>query len=634
MMNSGKLTDNGTGSSGMFDVVNTVTVSGTIAAGETVTATGIANTNANISAASGLVNNGTIVLDCQTGASSGSATLSGGPVTNNGTVDSQVECSNTHNLLQASVTNAASGTIEVKSGELEQDTGTTTTNDGDVIIDAAGNLNLDVSTAAFDEAATATLTFDISGTMAFGTINFSGGSTFTFNGGTADPVLQGGFAPAIGTEFDVITFNGATKPAGTFTTILNAFTGDYAHSTFIGLVRAGGQSTTTLASSANPSIVGQTVTFTATVGGASGAPTGMVMFFDNGTQIGTGTLSGGVATVQTSSLTVGTHTITAHYGGDGTYASSMGTLSPNQVVNNKTSTTTALASSSNPSTTGQQVTFTATVASVPNGGTAAFTDGGAAIPGCTTVTVSTSNGTATCQVTYNAAGSHTIQVTFSGNPTFAGSQSTMLTQVVNSAAPPPTDTLTVKRAGTGAGTVSSSPTGISCPQTCAHAFGSGQTVTLTASASGESAFAGWSGGGCSGTGACTVTLRAAQIVTATFTQLIGGEQLFCGAQHRGKCLGIKLKTLFTGPGNAVWQFGLYNPSPGGGSKFLVLGTITKHVNQSGSVTITFSLQSTRVARLVAKGLKQHLTALRVLTTFTSNTGRRTRLIRVLNVPLG
>jgi hypothetical protein len=36
--------------------------------------------------------------------------------------------------------------------------------------------------------------------------------------------------------------------------------------------------------------------------------------------------------------------------------------------------------------------------------------------------------------------------------------------------------------------------------------------------------------------------------------------LFCGVQHRGKCTGIMVKTAFTGPGNAVWQFGACNPS--------------------------------------------------------------------------
>lgn len=78
-------------------------------------------------------------------------------------------------------------------------------------------------------------------------------------------------------------------------------------------------------------------------------------------------------------------------------------------------------------------------------------------------------------------------------------------------------TLTVVRSGTGAGTVTSGPAGITCGGDCTEAYLHGATVTLTAVAAGTSTFAGWSGGGCSGTDACTVTMNAATTVTATFT---------------------------------------------------------------------------------------------------------------------
>lgn len=76
--------------------------------------------------------------------------------------------------------------------------------------------------------------------------------------------------------------------------------------------------------------------------------------------------------------------------------------------------------------------------------------------------------------------------------------------------------LTVSPAGTGTGTVTSSPAGISCGSTCLASFTSGASVTLTAAADPGSTFAGWSGGGCSGTGTCTLTMSAAATVTATF----------------------------------------------------------------------------------------------------------------------
>ncbi len=77
------------------------------------------------------------------------------------------------------------------------------------------------------------------------------------------------------------------------------------------------------------------------------------------------------------------------------------------------------------------------------------------------------------------------------------------------------DSLTVKKSGTGSGTVTSSPAGVSCGSTCIASYAGGTRVSLTATAASGSTFAGWSGA-CSGTGACTVALSAAQTVTASF----------------------------------------------------------------------------------------------------------------------
>jgi hypothetical protein len=77
-------------------------------------------------------------------------------------------------------------------------------------------------------------------------------------------------------------------------------------------------------------------------------------------------------------------------------------------------------------------------------------------------------------------------------------------------------TLTVTKAGAGSGTVSSSPAGISCGAVCSAPFVSPSTVTLTATADSGSGFTGWSGGGCSGTGACVMNFSGTTTVTATF----------------------------------------------------------------------------------------------------------------------
>ncbi len=79
--------------------------------------------------------------------------------------------------------------------------------------------------------------------------------------------------------------------------------------------------------------------------------------------------------------------------------------------------------------------------------------------------------------------------------------------------------LTVARAGTGSGTVTSEPAGINCAVECTAEYEEGTEVTLTATADEGSTFAGWSGGGCSGAGACEVTMSEAKEVTAEFAEV-------------------------------------------------------------------------------------------------------------------
>src|SRR5206468_2030592 len=79
-----------------------------------------------------------------------------------------------------------------------------------------------------------------------------------------------------------------------------------------------------------------------------------------------------------------------------------------------------------------------------------------------------------------------------------------------------TFTLTVSKAGTSDGTVTSTPAGITCGPSCAGTYASGTAVTLTAAPAANAIFTGWSGGSCAGTGSCSVTLTNAITVTATF----------------------------------------------------------------------------------------------------------------------
>ncbi len=190
---------------------------------------------------------------------------------------------------------------------------------------------------------------------------------------------------------------------------------------------------TLLISSANPSSFGQSVVLTATVTSVGGTPTqGSVTFRDGANIIGTATLnSGGQASLTTSTLTAGSHSITAEYGGDSNFA---GSTSPPliQTVNPAvSSTTTSLSSSLNPSTFGQPVTFTSTVSG--SGGTPtgilSFLDltsvlGSAPLDG---------NGQASLTVSNLGAASHSITATYGGDSSFTGSTSAVLNQTVNQA---------------------------------------------------------------------------------------------------------------------------------------------------------------------------------------------------------
>jgi hypothetical protein len=110
-----------------------------------------------------------------------------------------------------------------------------------------------------------------------------------------------------------------------------------------------------------------------------------------------------------------------------------------------------------------------------------------------------------------------IGILIGGEDVAGSSETTTIDNVILSGgAPLPLHTLTLLRAGTGAGTVTSSPAGIDCGPTCSKGFVAGAPVTLTATPSSGSTFAGWSGGGCTGTGTCQVTLSADREVTAIF----------------------------------------------------------------------------------------------------------------------
>jgi hypothetical protein len=192
--------------------------------------------------------------------------------------------------------------------------------------------------------------------------------------------------------------------------------------------------TVTLASSVNPSSPDQPVTFSATV--HAGA-TGLVTFLDGTTILGTGTISAaGVASFTTSTLAIGSHPITASFGGDSAYSAATSAVLTEVVGKIPTVTTIAASGAAQLLHTG--VTFTANVtAPSPNAtGTVTFMEG-TTILGTATLSANggvvvtlTTNANAAFATTGLVTGSHQIVAVYSGDNTFAPSTSAPVPNIV------------------------------------------------------------------------------------------------------------------------------------------------------------------------------------------------------------
>ena len=185
---------------------------------------------------------------------------------------------------------------------------------------------------------------------------------------------------------------------------------------------------TTLASSLNPSIYGKTVTFTAAVSSAAGTPTGAVIFTDasTSTTLGSATLVSGSASLSTSSLAASSHSITATYQGSASFSAST-SIPLGQIVNAAT-TTISLASSLNPAGTNQAVTFTATVTSQYGSaatGSVTFYSGSQTLG-----TASLSGNAASLTSSFSTPGTYSISAKYNGDGNNVGSTSSSLSQVI------------------------------------------------------------------------------------------------------------------------------------------------------------------------------------------------------------
>ncbi|MGD0460909.1 MAG: Ig-like domain repeat protein [Tepidisphaeraceae bacterium] len=269
-----------------------------------------------------------------------------------------------------------------------------------------------------------TATVNSSGGTPGGTVTFEDGSTLI---GTAD--INATTQQAIG-------FTGSLTLGPHNITAIYSGSSDFATSTSAVVTETVNPddmaTTTSLVVAPNPIVPGQVVGLTATVTATSGIPTGIVSFFDGSTLIGTVAIN--TTTQQaigyTASLTAGTHSITASYGGATGFTTSTSPVM-SLVVNNNLSTTTALVASSSPITKGQVLALTATVtaASGAPSGTVTFNDGSTLIG---TVAVDPTTQEAVGFTSSLTAGTHNITASYGGAAGFATSASPVVSLVVNS----------------------------------------------------------------------------------------------------------------------------------------------------------------------------------------------------------
>lgn len=161
-----------------------------------------------------------------------------------------------------------------------------------------------------------------------------------------------------------------------------------------------------------------------------------------------------------------------------------------------------------------------------------------------------------------------------------------------------TGTLTIAKTGYGSGLVTSNSGGINCGTTCT---GTDTSLTLTATPDAGSIFTGWSGGGCAGTGTCTIVMSSDATVTAMFDTILPwvtvnpvanpsktSTQTLTGTMKAGSTVTLSANTAaafgaLTYPTSTSWQCVVNNLAVGANTI-----TVTAN-NQFGSKQANLSL---------------------------------------------
>jgi len=234
------------------------------------------------------------------------------------------------------------------------------------------------------------------------------------------------------TNTGTFTFSISTLVIGTHT-LTAQYAGDTnnspATSNAITIAVQQAASSTSLTASANPSTLGQNLTLTAVVTSSGVNIMGSISFHDGATAIGSAALNAnGTATLTTGSLSFGPHTLTAVYSGDTNHTTSISAALSEQIVQ---AAGVVLTSSLNPSISGTNVVFTATLSGVGSlipTGSVTFSDGANALA---TVQLG-ATGAGSLQTAALTVGSHAITVSYSGDSNYAVVSSSLI-QTVQSA---------------------------------------------------------------------------------------------------------------------------------------------------------------------------------------------------------
>jgi trimeric autotransporter adhesin len=376
---------------------------------------------------------GTVILSA-TDTNTGATTVDGGTLLVNGSL--------------------ASSAVTVNTGATLGGTGTVAAIDdlGGIVQAGSNGVGILTDKGALSLATGSTVSTSLNGaTAGTGYGQFDVGGPTTIAGTTLKVSL--GFTPTLNETFTLLKNTSGSAITGTFTglaegatTTVNGFAlkisyvGGAGHDIVLTNTTAPNTTSTALTASSTSISFGQSVTLTATVTStAGGTPTGSVQFFAGTTSLGTVNLSGDVATLATTSLPVGSDSVTAVYSGAPGFPAS---TSPSKVVSvSRATSTTTVTGTPNPAVFGQTVTLTATVASGVGGsgtptGTIQFESGTTSLG-----SVNLSGGVGSLTTSTLPLGDNSITAVYAGDTNFVTSVSAPTTEAVNSAST--TSTITI-----------------------------------------------------------------------------------------------------------------------------------------------------------------------------------------------